>query len=156
MKLSTALLALLVIIGPSLLLVGCESQPKKSHHTNNKAKSNKVEPPVPPCLKEAESTDATLLVIEWKRHAAHSGGHNISYFTFRYTPGHDDPASYESVRALICEHYVTSYTLLATNLQFAGKTEPITKIVVDADQIVHIEAGLPAPPTSDTSKCACP
>jgi hypothetical protein len=153
MKPLAALAAPFAIVVLSSVLLGCESQPTKTHH---KPKTTKVEPPVPPCLKEAEPTDKTLLVIEWTRQASHKGRHGSSYFTFRYTPGQDDPATYESVWALICERYVTSYALVGTNTQFAGKEEPITRIVIDADEIVRIEAGLPAPPSDDTSKCACP
>jgi hypothetical protein len=151
MKVSTALLALLAILGCSALFLGCESQPKKSN-----SKSTKAEPPVGPCLKAAEASDKTILVIQWQRQESHQGRHGSSYFTFRYTPRHDDPASYESVRAFICERYVTSHTPVEKHYQFAGKDESATKIVVDADKIVHIDPGVALPPAKDTSECKCP
>jgi hypothetical protein len=147
MRVSAVVLAILVL---TPLFAGCESQPKAK--TKPQAKATKA---VSHCLKAAEPADETLLVIQWKWNGSHAGSHDISYFTFRYTPTRDEPCSYDSIRALICERYVTSHTTLTTNCQFAGKQEAITKIVVNADKIVHLDAGIAAPIGSATSQCTC-
>ena len=148
MKVSAVVLAILV---SAPLFASCQSHPKP------KAKApQKVTKPVIHCLKAADPADETLLVIQWKWNGSHVGSHDISYFTFRYTPNRDEPCSYDSIRALICERYVTSHTTTTTNCQFAGKQEPITKIVVAADKIVHLDAGITVPLGSATSQCTCP
>jgi hypothetical protein len=132
----------------SLLLASCHS----SHRPAEKPAKHVVEH----CLKSSDPSDGTVFVIKWKWTTAHIGMHDVSYYTFRYTPDSDDPASYESVRALICERYVTSHTTLETQRQFAGKSEPVTRVVADTNKIVHLHVGDSVPPSSDTSQCLCP
>lgn len=142
MKLLTVFLATMAV---TTLLAGCQSHPKHSE------KETRV---VPHCSKLPEPTDTSLLVIQWKRHTSHTSFHDLSYYTFRYTPHSDEPCSYETVEALICERYVTSQEPSSTNCPFAGKQEVITKIVVNADKIVHLGTSAPLP--KDTSDCFCP
>jgi len=142
MKLLSVFVAATALTG---LVAGCQSHSKHGH------KEAKV---VAHCSKAADPSDTTLLVIQWKRHTSAGSLHDLSYYTFRYTPNSDEPCSYETVAGLICERYVTSEEATLTNCPFAGKHEVITKIVIDADKIVH--PGTSAPASKDTSDCFCP
>ena len=135
----------LASVALATLCAGCHSQPKHGEKENTRS--------VAPCCKSPEPTDTPLLVIQWKRHTSHAAFHDVSYFTFHYTPKSDEPCSYETVGAMICERYVTSYELSPTTCLLGGRHEPVTKIVVNADKIVRI--GTSAPRPRDTSDCTC-
>jgi len=141
----------LALLASTWLRTGWQSQPK----TKAKSKADeKVARVVAHCLKKPDPDDKTLLVTQWKWHTSHVGSRDLNYFTFRFTPNSEEPCSYESVAALICERFVTSYTPSSTNCQFAGRQEPMTSIVVQEDKIIH--SGTSGPVTSNTSECACP
>ena len=131
------------------LLAGCQSRPKPKGKAAEKSTK-----PVVHCLKTPEPTDTTMLVSQWKWHTSHIGSHDVNFFTFRFTPDSDEPCSYESVAALICERYVTSHTPSSTNCLFAGRQELMTTIVINADKIVR--SGTSGPLSTYTSDCACP